>query len=85
MTQLHQRGLITDAALMLYGISGPLPDAEEYSRLTVAQKNNIWHERMERKLGPDWLSRLQNLSVPLPVVEEVRFTPEPADWLRDGF
>lgn len=83
LDQLHRNGSISDAMLLIYGISGDMPDVENYSQLTTEQKNTIWGDRMKRRFGPNWIQRFENRSLVLPVVKKVeKFS---TNWKKEGF
>lgn len=79
MSQLHERGIISDQVLMLYGISGDLPERHVYSQLTIEEKRELWEDRMERRFGPTWRTNIR--SVPRMFQE----THGGHDWIREGF
>lgn len=60
MTQLHEKGIISDEVMVLYGISGELPDRRMYMQLSTEEKQFLWEEKMESRLGPNWRSRFSN-------------------------
>lgn len=68
LTKLHERGVITDQTLLMYGISGELPERHMYMAMSPEEKERLWSERMESRFGPNWLSRFdQNGDTPLPI------------------
>ncbi len=79
---LHQQGRISDEVLLLYGISGELPDVDKYSKLSVSEKQSIWSERLALNLGTDWERKVSR--VRLPVVFRGRSFGK-ANWRREGF
>lgn len=56
MNQLHDMGVISDEVMLLYGISGPLPEREMYSSMSQVEKEAMWRDRIESRFGP---TRLQ--------------------------
>lgn len=81
MIELRDRGVISESTLLLYGISGPMPERDQYNRLTRAEKTRMWVERMERRFGQNWRNRFQ---VQLPdMFRNDRRTQ--VNWLREGF
>ena len=51
---LHQQGQISDRTLLLYGISGDMPEWHYYHSLSVEEKESFWAERVESRFGPNW-------------------------------
>jgi hypothetical protein len=80
MNRLHQKGLISDSVLLMYGISGDLPEMGVYSTLSAEEKNALWQERMERRLGPNWSNRFHS-DIPLPRI----MSCESVNWRKEGF
>jgi len=81
MLELHEQGVISDQVMMLYGISGDLPERNFYDGLTPDEKRELWAERMERRLGENWRRRFENL----PHLLQVRIEQITHDWLKEGF
>lgn len=81
LKRLHASGAISDEMLLLYGVSGDLPDLQTYQSLTPGERRRLWSDRIASKLGPDWPSRLGGSRAALPVFE----TPRPNHWQREGF
>ena len=79
MANLHQRGKISDEILLLYGISGQLPEQRVYIRLSEEEKRAIWEERMQNRFGPNWRRYVSNL----PTIFNTKQGAH--DWLRQGF
>ena len=81
LKRLHAEGKIPEEMLLLYGISGPLPERSTYSALTEAEKQAMWEERMERNLGRNWRRRFSTLPTLLKhAVEKTRH-----NWKLEGF
>jgi hypothetical protein len=85
LNRLHQKGLVTDATLLMYGISGELPARDRYMMMTPEEKNRLWAERMEARFGPNWEARFTNLNMPLPIVIDRRYERTEVNWMREGF
>jgi len=81
MTQLHEKGIISDETMMLYGISGLLPERTAYMTLTLEEKEALWVERMENRFGPYWRRRFRLL----PSLLRGGFRRMTHDWLKEGF
>lgn len=82
MNALFERGVITESVLMMYGISGDLPDRERYMLLSPEEKEAMWAERMEMRLGPNWRSRITHSAVP---ADFHRREITKTNWLKEGF
>lgn len=80
MAQLHQQGKISDQVMLLYGISGDLPERRVYARLTEREKRTLWEDRMEMRFGPNWRNHVNNLP---PMFQEQQF--EIHNWRQEGF
>jgi hypothetical protein len=82
MNDLHRRGLVTDETMVLYGISGPLPEHGMYSSLSVEEKQLMWEDRMSSKFGPNWRSRF---TINVRASKEFAFDVEKVEWAKEGF
>lgn len=86
MNQLHQRGVISDEVMVLYGISGPLPDRDSYSGMTTDEKRVMWEERMSNRFGPNWRERFSQRvnAMPFFTWRQVK-SDQIINWQREGF
>ena len=81
MKDLHQRGIISDQVLLLYGISGPLPERQNYQGMSRDERRRVWVERLERRFGRNWDT---NFRAHMPeMFREPGFRH--VNWLREGF
>lgn len=78
IVDLYHQGLISKDMLMLYSVSGDMPDQFQYRGLTVAQKQEFWEKRMESRIGPEFRDILE-----LP--KAFIITPDTTYWLIEGF
>jgi hypothetical protein len=76
---LRQRGVVPDEVLLLYGISGDLPDQQTYQSMSAEDRRSFWQDRMEQRFGRDWRRRFDNL--PTILIKERRVH----DWKKEGF
>lgn len=84
MRELHERGVVSDETLLLYGISGDMPERHVYIRMSEEEKRMLWIERMERRLGPNWTHRVNRLPTFVrQLLKEYSVSRE--DWMREGF
>ncbi len=83
MTQLHERGVISRETMLLYGISGDLPDREVYMALTPEEKEALWEDRIERRFGPNWRVTFRTLG-PISFSGTQMIRPV-HDWRQEGF
>jgi len=60
MNELHKKGIISDEIMILYGISGELPEINMYEEMSFEEKQSIWEEKMEDRFGPEWRQRFNN-------------------------
>jgi hypothetical protein len=81
MTQLHEKGLISNDTMLLYGISGDLPEYGMYMAMSDEEKEALWTERMERRFGPNWRQRFNNL----PPLLRQKLKNSTHNWLKEGF
>lgn len=99
LNSMYERGMIPHEALLMYGISGDMPDYPAYREMSPEEKEAIWAERMEDRFGPNWREQMDTPDSPLPrflrerggiSVREYRdltesdFLSKP-NWKRDGF
>lgn len=81
MLELKEKGIISEETLILYGISGPLPDRHVYIQMSENEKERLWSERMERRFGEDWRRRL-NIR---PNFLRRKCEKIAHNWLKEGF
>lgn len=81
LTDLFQRGQISEHTLLLYGISGNLPPVPLYARLTEEQKEAMWADRMEDRFGPLW----RDMFTETPFFVRKRRATVTSSWQTDGF
>jgi len=77
LIRMRDRGQISNDTLMLYGISGTLPARSEYSLLSPEERRKLWNDRLESRLGINWMELVDR---PPSVVSE-----EEVDWIEEGF
>lgn len=78
MLELHRKGVINDQTLLMYGISGPLPERQAYNGESRQNRTRIWTDRLERRFGRDWRNRFRSLP-------EMFRSNSYVDWKREGF
>ena len=78
MIKLHQKGAISDNTLMMFGISGELPEQLVYEKLTRDEKQKFWEKRLEDNFGSQWKRHINKLPA---LFREI----ESPDWLKEGF
>lgn len=77
--KLYQQGAISTEFLIIYGISGELPEEEVYLSLSSEEKQALWEDRMDKSFGPDWKRHIKNLPA---IFQELQ---DNHNWLKDGF
>ena len=78
--QLHQSGKIPDEVVVLFGMSGDLPEKSVYSQFTLEEKQAYWEKRMASNFGDEsWKRRISRLPA---MFQEV--LPQ-HNWLQEGF
>lgn len=85
MNQLYQKGLITDEVLLMYGISGDMPEIHMYMSLTSEEKERVWSERMEDRYGPNWATDFRRLNIVVPVFVHGIYEINCVNWQKEGF
>jgi hypothetical protein len=85
MSQLHEQGIITDEVMALYGISGDLPERRMYVGLSIEEKQSLWEERMENRLGPNWRDRFSNGVNNLCFFTNKKIEYIKTNWTKFGF
>ena len=81
--RMHERGQISDEALLLYGISGDLPELHVIMDMTPRQRVAMWSERLDDRLGQDWRERLRRRGLTLPTF--LQMVEKNHNWLKEGF
>jgi hypothetical protein len=84
LNRLHQKGLINDEVMVLYGISGPLPDRMQTARMTQNEKIAMAQQRMEGKFGPNWRERFRSMNIPL-ITSKIVNISRGINWAEEGF
>lgn len=89
LNDMHSRGLISDTTLVMYGISGSLPDRSQYAALSDREKQSLWSSRMDRRFGPNWRDHFRGMNLPYFIREVVerKYTSSycETDWRTFGF
>lgn len=78
LLQLHQSGSISEDVLVLYGISGELPERNTYHLMTVEERKVLWTRRMEERYGPTWRRHAPGFS-------KLWETLATHNWIKEGF
>lgn len=81
LNELFQKGIVNEQTLLLYGISGPLPERDAYRVMSDEEKEALWVERMESRFGPRWRQRFNNV----PVFVQKKIVKESINWRQEGF
>jgi hypothetical protein len=82
MLDLHSREEICDETLLLFGMSGDLPDPEWFHTLSEEERAEYWSRRMEDRLGEDWREQFKRLPRFLRKVVKNKLA---SLWIKDGF
>lgn len=80
--RMYERGQISDEALLLYGLSGELPERNAIKEMTPRQRVALWSERLDDRLGNNWRERLHRRGFSLPTFLKM---VEAHNWLKEGF
>lgn len=80
IAQLHSTGKISDEIMLLYGISGDLPDRREFNQLSDQEKLNFWEERLQNRFGSTWRSEVRNIPEFLKEIRKIDHK-----WANEGF
>jgi hypothetical protein len=73
LKKLNQEGKISDQALLLYGISGNLPERDMYANWDADEREKYWQDRYLSRMGTCWKETI------------VRQGPEKVAWAKEGF
>jgi hypothetical protein len=79
MIKLRDRGVISDEVLLLYGMSGELPDRQRYVKMSQDEGRAFWEKRFNDKLGENWQEHI----VQLPAIFGRKGLG--TNWLKEGF
>ena len=88
MNELHSKGVINDQTLLMFGISGDLPDVSSYNRLTTEEKSTIWNEKLANRFGNNWREDFNRKAIPLITVRRLKASNADLDkinWRKEGF
>lgn len=96
MNELHKQGVISDELMIIYGISGDLPDYKTYVEMTQEEKQSVWEEKMENRLGLNWRQRFPNMisqntrTAPRQMnsffrINRKKIAYNKINWLKEGF
>lgn len=85
LNKMHEQGLINDQVLMLYGISGNLPDRTIYMEMSVEEKRALWEDRVETRLGPNWRRRFNDLGNIFNFLGRKKIEYNKINWPEEGF
>jgi len=84
MLDLFQKGRISEQTLLLFGISGELPEIESYSTLNHEEKAKIWSDKLEESLGLNWKTNFNEHTTCLPIFSKPRDLIK-IKWTKEGF
>lgn len=86
---LHEKGIINEEVLVMYGISGPLPERISYNSLSPEEKQQFWENRMRNTYGENWRNRFSRAITDLPIFNPIQFrenkSREIRNWKLEGF
>lgn len=85
MIDLYEQGKISNEMMMLYAISGPLPDVLEYRSLRPEQKEDFWTSRIEQRLGDVPQNKVNWRELRGNMKEWLKFEDTKVDWKKEGF
>ena len=86
MNRLFEKGMIGEETLLLYGISGTLPDRNVYFGMSPEEKQNLWEEKMLNRFGPNWKDRFSENTLRLSIFNSKRLNcKKKVDWKHEGF
>lgn len=79
LLSLRRQGLIPEETLMLYGISGDLPDRDAYAAMATEERRALWQNRMQQAFGRNWQREFTNLPAIFTKEREIH------NWIKEGF
>lgn len=85
MNELHKKGIISDEIMILYGISGELPERNMYAEMSVEEKQSVWEEKMEDRFGPEWRQRFSNSFINCKLLLKRKKEYTKNEWFFGGF
>lgn len=85
MKELHAKGMINDQVLLMFGISGDLPELSSYNRLSTEQKNTIWNEKLSNRFGGNWREDFVEKGIPVIAVRQLKSIKSDINWRKEGF
>lgn len=85
MKRLHEKGIIDDSTLLLFGISGDLPERRVWVEMTTEEKEALWAQRLEGRFGPNWRELVRELSGGTLFRFVTRQRRNEVNWLKEGF
>lgn len=85
MVRLYEAGKIGTKEMMLYAISGPLPDRLEYQQWEPEQKEDFWLNRIEENMADIPQSRVNWEEFRGGVRHWFKFEERKANWMKEGF
>jgi len=80
LIRMRDRGQISEKTLIMYGISGDLPDRAIYHALSQEEKRNLWENRLASRFGTSWRSCFTTVPSIFNYEEQVS-----EQWLTEGF
>lgn len=80
LLKMRDRGEISEEVLILYGISGDLPDQAMYLQMSQDEQRELWTGRMENRYGSDWRAIFRNPPIFVKEAENKK-----QDWKIEGF
>lgn len=81
LLEMRDRGEISEEALLVYAVSGPLPQDFEFAHLSDRDKERFWEERVESNLGVRWREYLGTRADFM----KMPGGPPKVDWAKEGF
>lgn len=80
LIRLREQGKISDDLLVLYGISGDMPEITTYQEMSIQERHRFWLQRLENNLGPNWIRVFPTI-----YQRFKRLFFDRVDWQNDGF
>jgi len=81
LLKLYRQGRVSEEVLLLYGISGNLPEKSVYQEMTAEERRDFWNQRSRENFESDVDSSFFSMSR----IIEKRKQSEKIDWIRQGF
>ena len=82
LIRLKEQGIITDNTLLLYGVSGDLPEQRTYQQLNLEESRSFWERKFRNRYGDSWRNYFDTLPS---IFDESHKAELSKEWPKEGF